>query len=493
MKINTKLILLLMLLVLPAAASAVTDKEMEHARTIAAKAYLRYANDLSGYLDNIHPTTMAELDKSLKNKEKENIKAFKAIPVPTDYQTWDRQKLEEYWGTTVFKSKGLLEKGRAGKIGAKRDLKKMTVGAPEAKAEQPKPAADVAKTQKEEPKPGQPKDSDAAKAVPAGAAQATEAAIDSISAAEASLETATGDLDGLEEEDPEIEKASNHTWIYILILCVLIGVVVALVVFASNVMKKNGLQNGGARKGQERPGVGIVSSEASALRNDYADKLYAKSQEITDLNKKLQAQIKAGEALQKNLDSLLAENGRLHAHIAELQNMLKSQKIEAPESQAPQTKAQIPQDHQAYQPKAVQPSATEQSHQAYQPQPTSPQPQQAQQPRQEWNGPSHRTIFLGRVNPRNKFVRADRALNPGHTVFQLETSDGLTGTYRVVADPSVWEIALANPYDILAGGCNVADIVATAGKQKVVNDQAGTAIFEGGCWQVLRKAKVHFE
>ncbi len=47
MKLNTKLILLLMLLVLPAATFAVTYKEMEHARIIAAKAYLRYANDPS--------------------------------------------------------------------------------------------------------------------------------------------------------------------------------------------------------------------------------------------------------------------------------------------------------------------------------------------------------------------------------------------------------------------------------------------------------------
>ncbi len=493
MKLNTKLILLLMLLVLPAATFAVTDKEMEHARTIAAKAYLRYANDLSGYLDNIHPTTMAELEKALKNKEKENIKAFKAIPVPTDYQSWDRQKLEEYWGTTVFKSKGLIEKGRAGRIGAKKDLKKMTVGAPEAKPEQPKPTAEPAKTQKEEPQATQPKAADAQKTSPTVETPSAEAALDSISAAEASLETAA-DLNSLDEEDPEIEKASNHTWIYILVLCILVGVVVALVVFASNVMKKNGIQNGGAQKGQERPSVGMVSSEASALRNDFADKLYAKSQEITDLNKKLQAQIKAGEVLQKNLDSLLAENGRLHARIAELQDILKSSKPEETAAQSqpavPQAKVQVPQEHQAYQPKPVQPETPTQPHQAYQPQPAPAQPQQ---PKQETNGPIHRTIFLGRVNPRNKFVRADRALNPGHTVFQLETSDGLTGTYRVVADPSVWELALANPYDILAGGCNVADIIATAGKQKVVNDQAGTAIFEGGCWQVLRKAKVHFE
>ena len=37
----------------PLQATAVTDKEMEEARTITAKAYLRYANDGSGYLDEV--------------------------------------------------------------------------------------------------------------------------------------------------------------------------------------------------------------------------------------------------------------------------------------------------------------------------------------------------------------------------------------------------------------------------------------------------------
>ena len=72
---------LFFLLGTPFTASAVTDKEMEQARTIATKAYLRYANDGSGYLDKLNPKTMAELEKNLKPKEKENLKAFKAIPV----------------------------------------------------------------------------------------------------------------------------------------------------------------------------------------------------------------------------------------------------------------------------------------------------------------------------------------------------------------------------------------------------------------------------
>ena len=78
-------------------AYAVTDKEMEEARTITAKAYLRYANDGSGYLDDITVTSMSELNAKLKQKEKENIKAFNSVKVPSDYASWDKEKLVEFW------------------------------------------------------------------------------------------------------------------------------------------------------------------------------------------------------------------------------------------------------------------------------------------------------------------------------------------------------------------------------------------------------------
>lgn len=109
---------------------AVTEKEMDQARAIAAKAYLRYANDGSGYLDNINAKSMSELEKALKAKEKENIKAFKNIPVPKDYASWDKQKLVDYWGNKAFASKGLLDKGRIGKSRAKKNLNALKISDP---------------------------------------------------------------------------------------------------------------------------------------------------------------------------------------------------------------------------------------------------------------------------------------------------------------------------------------------------------------------------
>ena len=102
----------LMAIVVTVPALAVTDNEMEQARTIAAQAYLRYANNGSGYLDEVKATNLADLQKELKAKEKENIKAFLAIPVPKDYAQWDKAKLAEYWSVTALNNPGLIAQGK---------------------------------------------------------------------------------------------------------------------------------------------------------------------------------------------------------------------------------------------------------------------------------------------------------------------------------------------------------------------------------------------
>lgn len=85
-------------------ALAVTEKEMEEAKAITAQAYLRYANDGSGYLDDFRATSMAQLESKLKAKEKENLKAFRSVKIPGDYASWDKAKLLEFWGVTFFTS-----------------------------------------------------------------------------------------------------------------------------------------------------------------------------------------------------------------------------------------------------------------------------------------------------------------------------------------------------------------------------------------------------
>ena len=59
-----KIVAFAAILLTSANSFAVTRQEMDQARTIAAKAYIRYVNDGSGYLDDLNPKTMEELVKT---------------------------------------------------------------------------------------------------------------------------------------------------------------------------------------------------------------------------------------------------------------------------------------------------------------------------------------------------------------------------------------------------------------------------------------------
>lgn len=430
-------------------AYAVTDKEMEQARTIAALAYLRYANDGSGYLDAIHVKTIAELEKNLKQKEKENIKVFKAIPVPSDYKTWDKQKLVEYWGVKAFTTPGLLEKGRIGRNRAKKNINAMTVTPPSQEVEKPvSPASEV-------------KPDPVAPAVATAEAPKTEAKADSIqqaldkerddSIAATAIAQAEAAADALAQEDPQLTKADNHTWVYIVILCVLIGVVCALVIFASNVMKRN--EEESVRKDLRVSSSSVDSAAANATREKFAATLAAKNEEIKNLSKKIESVNAQNATLKSNMENLTAEIASLRSRLADANKKI------------------IDMQNAVNVVASAQPALKQ------------PEPQQA----------PLRTIYLGRVNAKGIFVRADRTLSLGNSIYRLDTTDGYAGSFRVANDPTVWEMALLSPQQSLAGGCAVQDINNTVGMTKIVNDSAGTAIFEGGCWKVIRKAKVHYE
>ena len=418
--LNLKTIGLIVAICFPMIAQAVTQKEMEQARTIATKSYLRYANDGSGYLDDLNPSTMEELEGSLKTKEKENIKAFKAIPVPTDYQTWDKEKLVEYWAVTAFQNKGLLEKGRGGRIRARSQINKMTVAAP----------------QKETPAAPQPVNNQPA-SNPATNVAADSAAIpallpDSLKARENTL---IAEEEALDDEDINVDKAYNYTWVYIMILAILVAVVVALVVYAANVMKKNGSSIPRENASREEDAETIERLESQMADKDV---------EISMLKKKLEASDLKNNELKKKMEALSEE-------IA----ILKSARIAAPVV-AENLKREEPQQE------AVAPK------------------------------PALRTIFLGRANNKGIFVRADRTLNVGNSVFILDTSDGFSGSFRVADSPAAWSLALSNPREYLETACSGHNLEDTADAVKIVTENAGTAVFEGGCWRVIRKARIRY-
>lgn len=459
-------------------ASAVTDKEMEQARTIATAAYLRYANDGSGYLDNVHAKTMAELERSLKPKEKENIKAFKAIPVPSDYKSWDKQKLVDYWGVKAFTTPGLLEKGRIGRNRAKKNISAMTVAPPSKETEQKaavpaaKPEA-PAKSAEAVPAATQPAAQTSA-ANPVAAQPAESLAPDSTAVNALAQAEAAADALTQMEEDPQLQKADNHTWVYIVILCVLIAVVCALVVFASNVMKKNEASAAAARKDEARqlPPDGVLPI---AMREKFAATLNAKNEEIKTLLKKIETVNGQNVTLKGNIDTLSAEIASLRTRLAEANKKIADMQNAANLAAANLVASvQAPALGSAPAPVAVQAA----------PQPVAPQ---AEEP------VVLRTIYLGRANARGIFVRADRNLNLGNSIYRLDTTDGYAGSFRVANDPTVWKMALLTPNESLSTACVIADPDHTTGMTKIVNDAAGTAVFEGGCWKVIRKAKVHYE
>lgn len=441
-------------------AYAVTDKEMEEARVIATKTYLRYANNGSGYLDDLHPKTMSELEKNLKAKEKENIKAFKAIPVPTGYASWTKQQLVEYWGGTAFSNSGLLEKGKEGKSRTRKLIGAMAVSAPATNSPAAAPAnqatpAPAAKTPDAAPSPaGAPKDATVSandeKQSPTVAADSMASEIDEAGLlAEKALSA--------EEDDLQIKKADNHTWIYVVILAILVAIVIALVVFASSVMKKSAA---GQSQGDNRPLPSPQpakddvaeqeerANEAFAQREKFAAVLAAKNNEIASLTKKLDEAQRLNATLKINLENVTKE-------LTTLRLRLNAKPAAAPAA----TPAQASENTQGAHP-----------------------------------APSHlRTIYLGRANAKKIFVRADRTLNVGNSYFKLETTDGVVGSFRVVNDPTVCELALMQPVEILGEACTAPDLTATQGMTKIVTDSAGTALLEEGRWTVTRKAKIHYE
>lgn len=418
--LKLKAAILIVFLSVPTFVFGVSQKEMEQARTIAAKAYLRYANDGSGYLDDLNPTTMQELEASLKSKEKENIKAFKEIPVPSDYKDWDKEKLVDYWAVKAFQTKGLIEKGRGGRIRARSQINKMTI-APVKEEVAPMAAVTAEPVVAESPVPAE---------VPSETLEEIKADEQSILADEAA-----------EEEDLSVGKASNYTWVYIMVLAILVGIVIALVVYAANVMKKNG--NRGERAMAPQPQRNVNPETQSRLETVIADK----DMEISMLKKKLEAATRQNSELRMKVENLTSEISFLKAGSSEV----------------------IPERQNVGEQEPLRETATGISK----------------------NG--LRSIYLGRANSRGIFVRADRSLNPGNSVFMLETSDGFSGSFRVVDSQGVWDMALSNPQEYLMNACMGHFLDEPGNATRIITESPGTAVFEGGCWRVIRKARIRYE
>ncbi len=404
---------------------AVTDREMEQAKAIAAQAYLRYANDGSGYLDDFKASSMSELEGKLKTKEKENIKAFKSVKIPSDYASWDKTKLIEFWSVTFFTSPNLAEKGKIAKSRVKSRISAMTISeAPAQDTKEEKPAP--------EPKPATPAETE--DVVPADDAMpSAEQAIEK-------QEEILADQNAIAEDAQarEVKRDNGNTIWYVIALVLLIACVAALVVFAVKVMKKqsNALESDGYG---ENHSSGTSPEILAALKSAEKD------------NNRL---IESIEKLRAENVSLKRENEKLRLELEKI--------------------------------RSCQPAPTRERRGA--------RPEEsAKAPAATNSQKMPNVIYLGRANAKGLFVRADRKLVVGSSVFILDTRDGLVGTFHVIDIPEVVDMALDHPLEYLAGGCMTKDIEDTEGASSIITENSGTAIFEDGCWKVLRKSKIRYE
>ena len=461
MKYFLKIFMIAVAMVTAIPSFAVSDKEMEQARTLAAKHYLRYANNGSDYLDKLNPASMSELTKSLKNKEIENIKSFNAVAVPKDYASWDKQKLVEYWSSTFFKAPGLKEDGKKCLGILARNLNKINVSASAAPAEQAKPVEQP----KEEPQKPEASSTPAPDALqsqenPQSQAEATGDPTAEVSAVDVDAVVAQADADaGLAEE--QTPKSSNTGW-YIGILVVLIGVVVWLVMYASKSMKETGASVAGNKDLDKeiRDTKRAAKEELNKMREQYASSLTSKNEEIKHLKaqcENLEAQLEAARKEKENLKRELAGAKEAAAQRAVVRDA-SQQSSPVRESAAPA-------------------SAIREA---------KPQTPQAK-------GPGlPPVVFLGHVNQKGLFVKASRSLNTEYSVYRMDIPDGHHGVFKVVNNPDILDRLLENPEHWLSGGCLIenpedADIAA-----EIMTLQEGEALFADNTCRGTKKARIKF-
>lgn len=226
MKIVNKIFVVAILLVsVFSSAKAITPEEMEQAKTITALWYLRYANNGSDYLEKISPKTMSDLETKLKKKEKENIKSFKAVEIPSDYAEWDKDKMVDYWSNTFFKSAGLNSEGLKAKSRVRKKLNNMQI------------SSVTTETQKEGPaNANEPKSE-----ITADSPQNEMSVVSDSLSMSNTLQTSAieEEFDLRQTENPGNSKSQNSsTSTYVVILIVLVIIVVILIVYAMRMMKQ---------------------------------------------------------------------------------------------------------------------------------------------------------------------------------------------------------------------------------------------------------------
>lgn len=430
----------LLLIVFSLASYAVTKEEMEQARAITAKQYLRYANNGSDYLDKLEVKSLAELEGKLKAKEKDNIVVFKKVSVPSDYASWDKDKLVEYWSATFFRDGSLSEEGKKARSSVKKKISEMKVSAPA-----PETPAELSSS--EEPVP---------QIAPEDIQEAPSAVDAALAAKEESIAAAQTPA-----EEEVVEKGESNTAIYVVILILLIAVVITLVVYASRVFKNSGLNEERSRKERERENSHRESEHRRALES-LSDTLADKEAELRTLRLRCEKAEKSETRLRAELEDALREKETLRDRIDFLNSQLASLgAVSVPKRKAyAMPLSEIPGDSQL----------------------------------KGASAPSKRQKFyLPPADAGGIFGKAEREFRPGVSVFMLTTSDGITGTFDIVDDGDLIEEVISSPARTIANAVSARLPENPDEVTGIQTESAGTAVFEDGRWKVVRKARLRFE
>lgn len=448
MKLNTMFFRLLagavMILGLPAGMLAVTPEEMEEARTITARIYLRCANDGSDYLDKVSARTMDELEGKLKSKEKENLAIFKSFGVPADYASWTKDDLVKYWSGTFYANPQVkLEARGFARKKTEKALMAMKVKDP-SDVERPKPVEVAADSVLP----------DAVTTVPVGE-QSTQAVLD----------TLAGTMQPVEAEKTSDEGSGNT--FYIVLLCVLVALVVALIIYAARMFKRQS-------DSEDDDSEGDGGSSCQPASNVNVTIAAPAAHAVADMN----------QPVAREVESLRAENAELRRAINDYKHHLNYVKSENTElhGQVRELRAELEQSRQA--------AAATCMPERYPHQEADTGVYAEEEPVKRPAGKG-KTLYLGRANEDGMFVRAERELNPAHSIFRLVSTDGITGTFTVLESPAVESRIMADARQALRGGCDC-DFSEVRGCTGVETLRGGTAVFDQGRWKVLRRAQVRF-
>lgn len=451
-------IIALLAAILPA-SRAVTPEELEQAKTYAAIVYLRNANPGSDYLDKVSVGSRTALKSKLHNdKDRENLELFnRKLPSTSGFESWGKEELSDYAQKAVVAPGNYQSTGYARSM-VKSRIAKMSVQAPSKQSKANEEAQQQPTTEEPIAMQMQTTDSIPAATLPDAMDTRQAEAEDALSAAE----------DSIMNEQPlpqQNASSSGSNTIYIVILIILVVAVVALVIYAAR----------------------YFTRQEKAKRSESADE-ETESRSYS----RVEPEQEPDQDPQRIIESLRAENRELRHACEEYKyhiNYLKSEKEKAdterlrtenrPSAALTSTAARI-EDSAPAETLNDRYTRTREQQTASTAQSTAPAQQQA-----------HRIIYLGRANRDGMFVRAERNLNPQHSLFRLKTIDNVTGSYTVVDDPEVAARVLANPDLLMAVSCELED-PDTYGKESVDTVNPGTAIFEGGRWRVLRPALIRF-